>query len=656
MTRTPDHPKPFLRRLKQNEAGNTLAITAAAVVPLMALIGGGVDISRYYVVKSQLQSACDSAALAARKAMVGNTWTTDAETVGENFFSANYPSGAAGTTGSNVTLTSPTAGVVQGVATVNAAPTLMSMFGASNKVINVACSAKMLLPNTDIMFALDTTGSMANTNPSDTVARIEALRGAVNSFYATLAAAAPSGVQLRYGFVPFSSTVNVGRLLRREWMVDTANYQSRLDDGTSTSGGSGGSPTTTQRGGWTKDSGTKVTTNLPDGSLENCVPFAADTYNSSSSNTEWEESDYSPGKKQKERYNLKTENGIDYTASISGGRCKRTQIVYTDYKTRRKEKVIPVPTPPSGGSPVYKWNYKQRDFDVSALKGGPADGASLMTGNSFDVAKLANGHNTATIDWAGCIEERKTLRPTESAVKAGEPFDLNIDLVPDAADDETRWRPFLPKLVYWRQGSKTNWTTADHRTSSNNTRSDSQDGGQSAACPSASRKLAAMSASDVSTYLNTLVPNGYTSLDIGMLWAARLISPTGLFASENAAAADGTAIQRHIIYLTDGEIETRNYVYDAYGLPALDRRRTSASVLPTDTVQDTIVGDRFTALCQAAKDKGITVWVIAFGTSLTTQLTNCASSGRAFQADDAASLNTTFADIAANIAQLRLTE
>lgn len=644
--------KAFLTALGKSETGNTLAITAAAIVPLVALIGGGVDVSRYYVVKSRLQAACDSATLAARKAMDGTTWSTDAEDVGENFFETNFPAGTMGTSGADIDLDSPTTGVVSAEASVTAPPTLMALFGTGNKTIEVSCSAKMLLPNTDIVFALDTTGSMADTNPGDTVSRIQALRDSVNNFYTTLDAAAPAGVTLRYGFVPFSSTVNVGKLLKREWMVDTWTYQSRQDNGTTTSGGSGGSSTTTQYSSWSVVSGSKSTTNEPDGSLENCVPSNPNTYSGSTTNTAWVTSPYPGGGDQKTRNNNKTETGIQYSASISGGRCKRSYTTYNNYKTTRTETVIPVPTPPTAGSTVYQWIYKPRSYDVSSLKGGVADGTSLMTGTSFIVSKLGNNHANLTVDWAGCIEERKTLRSTETAVKLGEPFDLNIDLVPDVTDDDTRWRPFLPKLVYWRKGSKTNWDTNNFSSNSNLARADSQDGGQSAACPTGAKNLATMTSSQVSTYLTSLTPSGFTYLDIGMIWAARLISPTGLFAASNSSIQR----QRHIIYLTDGAIETKNYAYDAYGLSALDRRRTATSAVPTDSDQNTLVGERFAALCTAVKNKGITVWVIAFGTELTDLLEDCASDGRAFQADDAATLNEKFAEIAASIAQLRLTE
>ena len=55
--------------------GNTLAIVGAALVPLCAMIGSGLDMSRAYMAKTRLQSACDAAALAGRRIMNNDTMT-----------------------------------------------------------------------------------------------------------------------------------------------------------------------------------------------------------------------------------------------------------------------------------------------------------------------------------------------------------------------------------------------------------------------------------------------------------------------------------------------------------------------------------------------------------------------------------------------------
>ncbi|MFZ2979694.1 MAG: pilus assembly protein TadG-related protein, partial [Sphingobium sp.] len=65
----------FLGRLRKDVRGNTLALVAAGMLPLLGLIGGGIDMSRIYLAKSRLQQACDAGALAGRKAMGGGSWT-----------------------------------------------------------------------------------------------------------------------------------------------------------------------------------------------------------------------------------------------------------------------------------------------------------------------------------------------------------------------------------------------------------------------------------------------------------------------------------------------------------------------------------------------------------------------------------------------------
>jgi hypothetical protein len=78
------------------------------------------------------------------------------------------------------------------------------------------------------MMVLDATGSMRDTNPGDSAPKIDELRWVVMSFYTQLEAAKTAGTRIRYGFVPYSTNVNVGYLLHSDWMVDNWTYQSRV--------------------------------------------------------------------------------------------------------------------------------------------------------------------------------------------------------------------------------------------------------------------------------------------------------------------------------------------------------------------------------------------------------------------------------------------
>jgi hypothetical protein len=137
-----------------------------------------------------------------------------------------------------------------------------------------------------------------------------------------------------------------------------------------------------------------------------------------------------------------------------------------------------------------------------------------------------------------------------------------------------------------------------------------------------------------------------------MIWGGRLLSPTGLFAAENAALA-GKPTNRHLIFLTDGQTEPRDIAYGAYGIEPLDRRRwTQSSALSLAQV----VEKRFAVACNEVKKRNVTVWVIGFGTTMTQVMKDCAGNGRWFQADDATQLNTAFAKIAASMGDLRISK
>lgn len=629
--------------------GNALALTAAAIIPCIAVVGSAVDISRYYIMQSRLQNACDSAVLAGRKSMTGLEWASKDEGVARNFFNFNFPAGMMGAGSPVIDFDTTADGQVNAAATVLAPTVLMSLFGFGDKTLTAACTAELQLPNTDVVFALDTTLSMNETNPGDSQSRIVALRGAVSNFHTALARAATSGAQVRYGFVPFSSTVNVGHFMQRDWMVDSWTYQSRVPDGTRQRNVAG-SVSTQWRTDYQRVISGGTSTHDTSGSPENCVA-PPNTY---SDNGGWKvisTTTHSDGHRTEIR--RITQTGSQYSASIVNGLCR---IRETRYNNQVQEQSRTSYTQTTGGSTVtdYFWNYRPVTYDVRPLKGNRGDG--LMAGGSI-TAQIANNHGSLTTSWGGCIEERDTVRNASYNPIPASAYDLDVDLVPIAGNPATQWRPLMPQLVFVRR-SVTNWRVADDpQITSNYTRGDQIQGSLASVCPSRSQKLKTMTASEITTYMNSLQTGGWTYLDIGMLWAGRLISPSGLFRNENSTAANGGSISRHLIFMTDGQIETFIRNYDAYGLSALDRRRTAAGSLPTDAGQNQIVSDRFDALCGVIKSKGITIWTVAFGTSLTSQLRSCASGNdRAFSAQNAAQLNAAFEDIASKIAQLRLTD
>lgn len=223
----------FMRKLLHDKTANTLAISAAALLPLMAMVGGGIDASRYYMTAARMQAACDAGALAARQAMTTNTFSDAHRQIGLNFFDQNFNDGMFGVTARSRTYTADNAGVVTGTASGTLPSTIMSAFGYDEFNIGVTCSAQVNVSNSDIMFVLDVTGSMAecpngsncNSGPGS---KIVGLRSAVMSFYDTIQASTAPTARVRYGIVPYSQQVNVGHLIPVEHMATTHTYQGRV--------------------------------------------------------------------------------------------------------------------------------------------------------------------------------------------------------------------------------------------------------------------------------------------------------------------------------------------------------------------------------------------------------------------------------------------
>jgi hypothetical protein len=138
-----------------------------------------------------------------------------------------------------------------------------------------------------------------------------------------------------------------------------------------------------------------------------------------------------------------------------------------------------------------------------------------------------------------------------------------------------------------------------------------------------------------------------------MIWGARLISPSGLFEADNTTAPNGDPISRHVVFMSDGQLEPSLGIYGMYGVERMDRRITTDG---DGTAQRARHEQRFQAACRAAKNENMTVWVVAFGTTLSQSLRDCASPGRAYEASDSTQLNNAFREIAQKIAALRLTQ
>jgi Flp pilus assembly protein TadG len=634
----------FLQSLLRDRSGNALAIVAGAIIPLLGIIGGGIDMGRSYLSETRLQQACDAGVLAARKKL-GATVVLDGmvpaavATQGNKFFEINYRNGAYGTNARNFVMTLEADYSISGVATVDVPTTVMRLFAFTKIPVRVTCEARLNFTNTDVMMVLDTTGSMNATNPSDPKTKLETLKDVVTDFHTMMEGSKGPGIRIRYGFVPYSTNVNVGGLLANNWVVDNWTYQSRevvsatsgvydytyTDNWVTISGTYSSVVESTYAGTWHPPtvvaSGEGPITVPGYYSCDTSAPAGSYTANAvllSDTSTPW----VGPpaGTRRVKHYRL-TENGAYYWLSWNGTSC---DIVRADYATLIRE------------------------YDEITI---PA----ATTTDNYRYAPIARSVTNWRSETYGCIEERATYEITDYAnVDVTQALDLDIDLVPTAGVPATQWRPSYPNIIFERSldyygvgsFSVPAVTTTDAYLFQPTNAADLT------TCPAPARKLAEMTNSDVTSFLSGVTGSGSTYHDIGMIWGGRLLSSTGIFAADNADVV-GKPTNRHLIFLTDGETAPRDVAYGAYGVEPLDQRRWSpASALSLTQV----VEKRFTVACEEVKKKNITVWVIGFGTTVTNMLKNCSGAGRWFEANDAAQLNAAFAKIAASMGDLRISK
>lgn len=661
------------RSLFHNDAANTLAMVAAALVPLLAMVGGGVDASLYYMTASRMQAACDAGALAARRAMPATTMAPEHRDTGLAFFDQNFPDNMFGVTGRTRNYTATSAGVVNGTASANLPTVIMQVFGFDSLNVSVSCSADINISNTDIVFVLDVTGSMSQCPNgtecnSNSNSKIVGLRNAVIGFYDTVAASTSPSAQVRYGVVPYSQQVRVGHLIPDQYMASDHTYQSRVarfQDVFRTVPGNG-----VKVGDWIEYSrrfedvprdrnNFGSTTNehyrfrnrnndpnrQQDAAVNTCTGIGNTTRNVGSE--QWEILN-------DEVYGLNRWTAADGADVNWRAGCKATVI-----KRRRATEADVIPDRQERTGVTFRdWVYCPVDTsdptpcDVSNAPDAPPgwDSVDLATLYDDNQIMLPTGPNGTMVNhvWEGCIEEPSTVRQATYNPIPADAHDLNINLVP--ANDSQRWKPALRDVVWVRDDSN-GWTLNWRFHTGDEIRPDWR-------CPAEAFRLReigptkAWTKANLVSYVDSLVPTGNTYHDIGMVWGARFISPKGIFAADNRTAPNGDEISRHIVFMTDGQLFTEVDNYTTHGVEWWDRRVTDDGVRDREMERR---AERLLAVCRAAQAENITVWVVAFGTTLTSNLRNCASPGRAYQASSTSQLNTAFQEIAQKIAALRLT-
>lgn len=661
-----------LCRISSDKSGSVLPIMAGAILLAAVLIGAGVDTARAYKVDRRLQAACDSAVLAGRRSVTTDGFNAAAQTQANDYFKANFSDDEQQTHSTTFTpSTEDNGNLIEGEAQTTLNTIIMKIFGFVDFDLKVECSASMGVGNSDVMFVLDNTGSMAEepdgSSPDEgEESKLVSLKKSMKAFYDTVnASVSDSNARIRYGFVPYSSSVNVGRLLNADYIGSTIEVQSRqgANWGEVSHTWNGTGLTTPAWGSWSHHDGIKYVTTkvgkVTTTAQTHCLaamaakPLVDETvytdygtsYNTTSTSVgptalELVEA---TGVHQPQRmadYECR-KSGSDYYIDI---RYSNREASSYDYKGRPGTLVSNV------NDTYTSAVYLKRSFDAGPFKGFKAVAVPFSL-TPYPVvagqpAKVGGTVKNVNYTWGGCILERSTTPATAftftslaAGITPSDAMDLNIDTAPTS--EATKWPPLITQLGYYRTAGTTYSDVG---------------GATGGACPVKAQLLTEMDETNFDKYVDTQVATGSTYHDIGLIWGARLSSPSGMFATNVKLDPDnGGTVSRHLIFMTDGQLAPTLTTYSSFGIEQNDLRVTTDGKSTTQMANHRA---RFLAVCEAIKARGIRLWVIAFGTSLSADLVTCATDGlaSAFEASDADELNSNFQKIANDVGELRVTQ
>lgn len=214
----------------RSERGNVAIITALAIVPLLAILGGGVDILRATTMSARLSSAVDSATLAAANL----TNSADVETVINEYIDTNF----VGRENVRDTIilsydadTAINAKTISVSASGHIDTYFLGLFGIKTLPISSASVATQSKTNVEIALVLDISSSMRGN-------KIANLKTASDSFVRQIFDDQDSIDVTSMSVIPFGGTVNVGEDLFNQYAVSTGSAEAVDPDG-DTFGGSG---------------------------------------------------------------------------------------------------------------------------------------------------------------------------------------------------------------------------------------------------------------------------------------------------------------------------------------------------------------------------------------------------------------------------------
>jgi Flp pilus assembly protein TadG len=195
-----------MRSLRRDDRGVIAIWFALAAVPLIGLVGIGLDTARSHLVRSRLSTAIDAAALAGGNAFFAPTRDDDIRM----YFQANFPANYLG-----ATITGPriVADEVNQTLTISASAdvptTLMRVLGNDKAIVAASAEVTRRMKALDVVLSMDVSGSMGTRDPGQTLTRLAATKQAAKELVTIVFGGDTRKELLNIGLVPWSSKVNV---------------------------------------------------------------------------------------------------------------------------------------------------------------------------------------------------------------------------------------------------------------------------------------------------------------------------------------------------------------------------------------------------------------------------------------------------------------
>jgi len=169
-----------IRALRRNRKGSVVAMLAVVLPALLGIVGMSIDVGYALVAKRQLDASTQGAALAGAYEMLSTNTSSAVQTAITNWNTANPPTGVTIASTSTPTLScvtstsnlpscnSSTPNTVSVTQTATVSTHFLKAFGFSSFSLSSTASAAMAGGNPkslNIMFIMDATGSMSNSEP-----------------------------------------------------------------------------------------------------------------------------------------------------------------------------------------------------------------------------------------------------------------------------------------------------------------------------------------------------------------------------------------------------------------------------------------------------------------------------------------------------------